>query len=416
LLAARVFAKIPVATSDPVPAPRMTAHMSSTPWLKTHQADDPFGPMFESISELTERIKRSLEADFAEVALHGEVSNVARPRSGHVYFTLKDDSASIRAVMWKNETRRMAFDLTDGLAVRALGRLTVYPPRGEYQIVVREIEPEGIGALELAFRQRYAKLALEGLFDPGRKRPLPRFPRRIVVVTSPTGAAIRDILQVTSRRWRCAQILIAPARVQGVGADREVVAALQLANQIADADVIIVARGGGSLEDLWTFNEESVVRAIVASGLPVVSAVGHEIDVTLADLAADRRALTPSEAGEFCVPDAREIALHLDRLADRLRLAGLGQLRDARDHLDRLSQRARQALEHDLVARRHRVARLAASLDALSPLAVLARGYSLTFLADGKTLVRDSHDVKIGALIHTRLATGFITSRVDTIS
>jgi exodeoxyribonuclease VII large subunit len=249
--------------------------MSSTPWLTTHQADDPFGPMFESISELTERIKRSLEADFAEVALHGEVSNVARPRSGHVYFTLKDDSASIRAVMWKNETRRMAFDLTDGLAVRALGRLTVYPPRGEYQIVVREIEPEGIGALELAFRQRYAKLALEGLFDPGRKRPLPRFPRRIVVVTSPTGAAIRDILQVTSRRWRCAQILIAPARVQGVGADREVVAALQLANQIADADVIIVARGGGSLEDLWTFNEESVVRAIVASGLPVVSAVGH---------------------------------------------------------------------------------------------------------------------------------------------
>ena len=221
--------------------------------------------------------------------------------------------------MWKTDTRRMAFDLTDGLAVRALGRLTVYPPRGEYQIVVREIEPEGIGALELAFRQRYAKLALEGLFDPGRKRPLPRFPRRIVVVTSPTGAAVRDILQVTSRRWRCAQILIAPARVQGVGADREVVAALELANQVAEADVIIVARGGGSLEDLWTFNEESVVRAIVASGLPVVSAVGHEIDVTLADLAADKRALTPSEAGEFCVPDAREVALHLDRLADRLR-------------------------------------------------------------------------------------------------
>ncbi len=267
--------------------------MSSTPWLKAHQADDPFGPMFESISELTERIKRSLEADFAEVALHGEVSNVARPRSGHIYFTLKDDSASIRAVMWKNDSRRMAFDLTDGLAVRALGRLTVYPPRGEYQIVVREIEPEGIGALELAFRQRYAKLALEGLFDPGRKRPLPRFPRRIVVVTSPTGAAVRDILQVTSRRWRCTQVLIAPARVQGVGADREVVAALELANRVVGADVIIVARGGGSLEDLWTFNEESVVRAIVGSRLPVVSAVGHEIDVTLADLAADKRRSLP---------------------------------------------------------------------------------------------------------------------------
>jgi exodeoxyribonuclease VII large subunit len=386
--------------------------MSSAPWLKSHEADDPFGPMFESISELTERIKRSLESNFAEVALHGEVSNVARPRSGHVYFTLKDDSASIRAVMWKNDTRRLAFDLTDGLAVRALGRLTVYPPRGEYQIVVREIEPEGIGALELAFRQRYAKLALEGLFDQGRKRPLPRFPRRIVIVTSPTGAAVRDILQVTSRRWPCVRILIVPARVQGVGADREVVAALALANHVADADVIIVARGGGSLEDLWTFNEESVVRAIVASRLPVVSAVGHEIDVTLADLAADKRALTPSEAGEFCVPDCREVAVHLDRLADRLRMAGLGRLRDAHDHLHQLSERARQALERNLVDRRHRVARLAASLEALSPLGVLARGYSLTLRADGTTLVRDSQDVIPGELIFTRLAAGQITSRV----
>lgn len=386
--------------------------MPSTPWLKTYEADDPFGPMFESISELTERIKRRLEAEFAEVALHGEVSNVARPRSGHVYFTLKDDLASIRAVMWKNDTRRVAFDLTDGLAVRALGRLTVYPPRGEYQIVVREIEPEGIGALELAFRQRYAKLALEGLFDPGRKRPLPRFPRWIVIVTSPTGAAVRDILQVTSRRWKCASVLIAPARVQGVGADREVVAAIQLANRVAVADVIIVARGGGSLEDLWTFNEESVVRAIVASRLPIVSAVGHEIDVTLADLAADRRALTPTEAGEFCVPDSREVGLHLDRLADRLRMAGLGRLRDARARLEQLSQSARQALEHDLLSRRHRVARLAASLEALSPLAVLARGYSLTFRDDGKTVIRNSQDVNTGELIHTRLATGQITSKV----
>jgi exodeoxyribonuclease VII large subunit len=254
------------------------------------------------------------------------------------------------------------------------------------------------------------------LFDPGRKRPLPRFPRKIVVVTSPTGAAVRDILQVTSRRWRCAQILIAPARVQGVGADREVVAALQLANQVAQADVIIVARGGGSIEDLWTFNEEVVVRAIVASRLPVVSAVGHEIDVTLADLAADKRALTPSEAGEFCVPDAREVALHIDRLADRLRVAGLGQLRDARDRLDQLSQRARQALMNEFVARRHRVARLAASLEALSPLGVLARGYSLTLMADGKTVLRNSHDVKAGELIHTRLATGQIASRVETVS
>ena len=164
--------------------------MTNVPWLDRAKADDPFGPMFQSVSELTSRIKRTLETDFAEVALKAEVSNVARPRSGHVYFTLKDDSASIRAVLWKSDAQRLAFDLTDGLAVRALGRLTVYAPRGEYQITIKEIEPEGIGALELAFRQRYAKLALEGLFEPGRKRPLPRYPRRIVIVTSPTGTAV----------------------------------------------------------------------------------------------------------------------------------------------------------------------------------------------------------------------------------
>ncbi|HEX3447594.1 MAG TPA: exodeoxyribonuclease VII large subunit [Isosphaeraceae bacterium] len=386
--------------------------MSSIPWRQRHEAEDPRGPTFESVSELTERIKRSLETDFGQVALHGEVSNVARPRSGHIYFTIKDELASIRAVMWKNDSRRVAFDLTDGLAVRALGRLTVYAPRGEYQIVVSAIEPEGMGALELAFRQRYARLALEGLFDTERKRPLPRFPRRIVIVTSPTGAAVRDILQVLSRRWRCASVLVAPTRVQGVGADMEVVAALDLANHVAQADVIILARGGGSLEDLWTFNEEIVVRAIVTSRLPVVSAIGHEIDVTLADLAADRRALTPSEAGEVCVPDAREVTLHLDRLADRLRLAGSSQLRDARARLDQLAKSSLQAIQQDLVGRRQQLRRLGASLDALSPLAVLARGYSLTFLADGKTLVRSSEDVKSGELIRTHLAAGQISSHV----
>jgi exodeoxyribonuclease VII large subunit len=386
--------------------------MTNVPWLDCAKADDPFGPMFQSVSELTSRIKRTLETDFAEVALKAEVSNVARPRSGHVYFTLKDDSASIRAVLWKSDAQRLAFDLTDGLAVRALGRLTVYAPRGEYQITIKEIEPEGIGALELAFRQRYAKLALEGLFEPGRKRPLPRYPRRIVIVTSPTGAAVRDLLQVTARRWRCAEFLIAPTRVQGTGADQEVVAALELANRVADASVIVIARGGGSLEDLWTFNEEVVVRAIASSRLPVISAIGHEIDVTLADLAADRRALTPSEAGEFCVPDSREVALHLDHLADRLRLGGLTQLRNARAYLNRLADRGRSAINQDLVRRRHKLARFAASLEALSPLGVLARGYSLTFRADDHSLVTNVNRVQLDDILHTRLASGQIVSRV----
>ena len=318
---------------------------------------DPFGTIFESVSELTARIKQALKAQFSEVTLHGEVSNVARPKSGHVYFTIKDDAASIRAVIWKSEARLLAFDLTDGLAVRAMGALTIYEPRGEYQITVRQIEPEGVGALELAFRQRFARLAAEGLFDPNRKRRLPRFPRRIVIVTSPTGAAVRDLLQVTGRRWRSAEILIAPTRVQGEGADREVVAALALANRVAGADLVVVARGGGSLEDLWTFNEEIVARAIAGSRIPVISAIGHEIDVTLADLAADRRALTPSEAGEVCVPDSREVTLHLDRLADRLRLAGQARLVDARVQLDRLAERRQLALEQRLLDRRHRLTR-----------------------------------------------------------
>jgi exodeoxyribonuclease VII large subunit len=377
------------------------------------EADDPFGLVFESVSELTGRIKEALGSQFGEVALHGEVSNVARPKSGHMYFTLKDDAASIRAVIWRSDARRLPFDLTDGLAVRALGGVTVYEPRGDYQLVVRLLEPEGVGPLELAFRQRFARLAAEGLFDPARKRPLPRYPRRIVVVTSPTGAAVRDVLQVTGRRWRCAEVLIAPTRVQGEGADREVIAALALANRVESADIIIIARGGGSLEDLWTFNEEAVARAIAGSRIPVVSAIGHEIDVTLADLAADRRALTPSEAGEICVPDGREIALHLDRLADRLRSAGQAHVLDARARLDRLAEQSRQALRQLLVDRRLRLTRLAASLDALSPLAVLARGYSLTLNHEDGSLIRSADQVRPGQLVITRLAQGQITSRVE---
>jgi exodeoxyribonuclease VII large subunit len=378
--------------------------------------NDLFGPLFESVSELTARIKQSLKEQFGEVALRGEVSNVARPRSGHVYFTIKDEAASIRAVIWKSDARRLAFELMDGLAVRALGGLTVYEPRGDYQITVRQLEPEGIGTLELAFRQRFARLSAEGLFDPVRKRPLRRYPRRIVIVASPTGAAVRDLIQVIGRRWRCAELLIAATRVQGEGAADEVVAALDLANRVAGTDLIVVARGGGSLEDLWTFNEEAVVRAIAGSRRPVISAIGHEIDVTLADLAADCRALTPSAAGEVAVPDSREVALHLDRLADRIRRAGQTRIDEARAKLARLAERSQLALRHGLLQRHHRLARLAASLEALSPLAVLSRGFSLTFHQDGRSLIRSADQVRPGQLIHTRLASGRIISRVETTS
>ena len=372
----------------------------------------PAATTFWTVSELTARVKSTLERGFSDVALRGEISNLARPRSGHVYLCLKDDSAQVRAVLWKSDAQRLVFDLEDGLAVRVWGKLTVYAPRGEYQLTIRKIEPEGVGPLELAFRQTVARLAAEGLFDPAHKKPLPRFPRRIVVVTSPSGAAVRDLLQVTGRRWPATEILVAPTLVQGPGAAEQVAAAVALANRVRGADLIIVARGGGSLEDLWAFNEEVVARAIFASRLPVVSAVGHETDVTIADFVADLRALTPSEAGERCVPDAREVAQHLDRLADRLARAGRGRIDQARDRLDRLAERAARALRRHLDDRRHRLARLAGRLEALSPLGVLARGYSLTLKADGSTLVRSAADVTPGELIHTRLAAGRVVSRV----
>lgn len=369
-------------------------------------------PTVYTVGQLTAKVKAALEGDFPDVAVRGEVSNLARPRSGHVYLNLKDDSACLRAVLWKGDAERVVFDLQDGLAVTAHGRLTVYAPRGDYQLTIRRIEPEGIGPLELAFRQTVERLKAEGLFDPDRKKPLPRFPKRIVVVTSPTGAAVRDLLQITGRRWPMAEILIAPAKVQGIGAAEEVARALDLANRVNGADLVILARGGGSLEDLWAFNEEVVARAIAGSRLPVVSAIGHETDLSVADLVADRRAATPSEAGEICVPDVKEIAQQLDRLGDRIARAGKTRFEQARARLDSLSDRAERAVHRAIENRKNRLARLAGELEALSPLKVLSRGYSLTVNSDG-TPVRASIDVQAGDLIRTRLMSGVIVSRVE---
>jgi exodeoxyribonuclease VII large subunit len=368
-----------------------------------------------SVSELTAQIKATLEADFADVAVSGEVSNLSRPRSGHVYLSLKDESSQVRAVIWKSVAQRLAFDLSDGLSVRVWGDLAVYAPRGEYQVTIRRVEPEGVGALELAFRQRFEKLKAEGLFDSGRKRPLPRFPRRIVVVSSPTGAAIRDFLQVTGRRWSATEILIAPARVQGAGAAEEVAGAIALANRVAGADLIVLARGGGSLEDLWAFNEEVVARAIAGSRLPVISAIGHEVDVTLADHAADFRALTPSEAGERCVPDARETRRALEHIRTRLARDARDRLANARQRLDDLAGALDRALRHQVDHRRHRLARLAAALEALSPLAVLARGYALAFRPGQDTPLRDARELRPGDSIRIRLGSGSVLARAEEV-
>ncbi len=284
-----------------------------------------------SVGELTDQIKGTLEGQFPAVWVSGEISNFSRPQSGHCYLTLKDDQAQIRAVLWRTSAAKVRFDLHDGLEVICQGSLDVYGPRGSYQLVIRQIEPKGMGALELALRKLRERLTAEGLFAAERKRPLPRFPRRIAFVTSPTGAAIRDFLEVLRRRWAGVHVLIVPVRVQGPGAGDEIAAGIELVNRLSDPiDVLVVGRGGGSLEDLWSFNEEVVVRAIHASRIPIVSAVGHEIDVTLSDLVADVRALTPSEAAERVVPAAEELLDFLRRQEQRLATALRARLTSAR--------------------------------------------------------------------------------------
>src|SRR5262245_54917644 len=269
-----------------------------------------------SVSALTQEIKGLLEDGFSSVWVTGEVSNVSRPPSGHLYLTLKDPQAQLPAVIYRGIALRLKFDLRNGQEVIVRGGLSVYPPHGKYQFVIEELQPKGIGALELAFRQLKERLFRLGYFAPERKKPLPRFPRRLALVTSPTGAAVRDMLGILSQRWAAVEIWVCPVRVQGDGAAEEVATAIGRLNQLAQAgvlpvDVMIVGRGGGSTEDLWAFNEECVARAIYLSAIPVVSAVGHEVDLTIADLVADCRALTPTEAATRVVPDLEEMLQYL---------------------------------------------------------------------------------------------------------
>jgi exodeoxyribonuclease VII large subunit len=396
-------------------------------------------PTVLSVSQLTGLLKGTLESTFSGLWVGGEISEVARPQSGHLYFTLKDADAQIRGVMWRSTAQRLRFNLEDGQQVICLGDLDIYPPRGSYQLVVRPVEPQGLGALQIAFRQLQQKLAAEGLFDPRYKKPLPRFPRRIAFVTSPTGAAVRDFLEVANRRFQGIEILVIPARVQGTGAAAEIARGIELANQMPNpVDVLVVGRGGGSLEDLWCFNEEAVVRAIFASRIPVVSAVGHEIDVTLADLVADVRALTPSEAAERVVPSADELLQRLAALQRQLvaglrgRVAGSRARLDAlatrrifrlpaeRVHqlsrrLDELDARSSRAIAGNLRRFQERIHSLAGRLESLSPLAVLSRGYSVTQHAESGNIVRSAEEVQIGELLQTRLHRGNVTSRVEDV-
>jgi exodeoxyribonuclease VII large subunit len=271
-----------------------------------------------SVSEITARIKARLESEFSSLWVEGEISNFTRAASGHLYFTLKDQAAQIRCVCFRSHARSVRFNLEDGLKIICRGSISVYERRGEYQIYVEVIEPVGIGALQLAFEQLKAKLQAEGLFDVSRKRPLPMYPRTVGVVTSPSGAAIRDILRILKRRNEALSVLIYPVKVQGAGAADEIVEGIQYFSRERNVDVVIIGRGGGSIEDLWAFNEEIVARAIAASALPIISAVGHEIDFTISDFVADLRAPTPSAAAEIVSAAKEEIKNHLTRLFEQL--------------------------------------------------------------------------------------------------
>ena len=386
-----------------------------------------------SVTTLTQAIKQTLEDGFFTIWVEGEISNLATPRSGHVYFTLKDEAAQLRAVIFKSAARLVRFELENGMQVLLRGSLSVYEARGEYQLIVSHAEPRGAGALQAAFEQLKRRLEAEGLFDPAHKRPIPLLPKKIGVVTSPTGAAIRDILNIVNRRFANVHVLIAPARVQGAEAPTEIVRAIEMLNRLPDVDALIVGRGGGSLEDLWAFNEESVARAIFASRIPVISAVGHEIDFTIADFVADLRAPTPSAAAELVVRNKADLAQTLDaqhtrlkqamrHLLDRSRAAAAHaarrlsdprrRLNELQQRVDDLSQRLARTMRHALERKQAQRNTLIAKLDALSPLAVLAKGYAICRNAATLCPVKRAADANVGDALFVRLLDGELRCEV----
>lgn len=398
-------------------------------------------PLFDfveilSVSALTGRIRELLESDFQGVRVVGEACDVKHHRNGQVYFTLKDAGAQIACVIWQRSLRRIPFELRNGLEIVVQGSISVYPPHGKYQLVVESLSPKGMGAQDLALRQLKEKLKALGYFDPARKRPLPRFPCRIGLVTSPTGAAVRDILEVLCRRWPVAEILLYPVRVQGDRAPREIAYALNFFSAFPGTDVVILGRGGGNSEDLAAFNQEIVARAVFESKVPIVSAVGHEIDVSLADLVADRRALTPTEAAEIVSPDCEELSKGLtsvwarlaelmlkrvefgrqkvDDFASRRGFARpLDGIHDAMQRLDDDADRLQRGLNQQILLARKALDGQAARLESLSPLNVLARGYSLTRKESDQAIVRSADDVREGDVLLTTVQRGMIRSRVE---
>ncbi len=412
-----------------------------------------------SVTRLNNEIKDLLDAvpGYRNLLVQGEISNYKAHSSGHHYMTLKDEGASINAVMFRSDAMRLKFRLENGMKVIVRARVSSFPRTGQVQLYISEVIPDGVGALNLAFEQLKSRLQAEGLFDPAHKKPIPACPQRIALVTSPTGAAVRDMIRILGRRWPLAKVTLYPAQVQGQGAAESIAQAVMLANAIGEADVILCGRGGGSMEDLWAFNEEVVARAIYDSDIPVISAVGHEPDVTIADFVADLRAPTPSGAAELAVPDRAEYALSVRTLDTRLRTAAHKQLQIRRQRLTTLQERlelrtpanyiaekrllldqmadrlcaalpARLTREEQKLAvlrqrllsagqgglhkRRLRFAQTVATLDAISPLRVLARGYAVATKGKRGAVVTDAAALEAGDTLHIRFAKGAADCRV----
>lgn len=393
-----------------------------------------------SVGQLNKYVKTVLEGDknLASVYIGGEISNFTHHyKSGHLYLSLKDETAVVKAVMFRGHASQLAFKPEDGMKVIVRARVSLYEATGSFQIYIEEMQPDGVGALQIAFEQLKKKLAAEGLFDDSRKKALPPYPKRVGVITSPTGAAVRDILNVLGRRFPMARVVFCPVLVQGDGAAQSVATAIERFNRLHAADVLIVGRGGGSIEDLWAFNEELVARAVVASDIPIISAVGHETDFTICDFVADLRAPTPSAAAELAVPDQYRLAAVVDTARGRLstacrtyleaRLRDLQRIKEKRClsapqyytqeqsmRLDMLTRRFVGVARQNMAVADRRLAATASKLDALSPLAVLGRGYAIGYGADGQVL--DSvHNTQVGDSIRLRVTDGTLDCQVSKI-
>lgn len=389
------------------------------------------------VSEVNQYIKNILEGvpELSDILIRGELSNYKIYPSGHHYFTLKDSQGALRSVMFKGSAMKLRFRPENGMKVVASGRISVFPRDGAYQLYCTSLSADGIGDLYVAFEQLKEKLYQEGLFDPAHKKPLPLYPQRIAIITSSAGAAVHDMIRILRRRYPVAKVLLLPVRVQGVEAPPEIVGAIRYANRWQLADAIIAGRGGGSIEDLWAFNDERVARAIYASEIPVISAVGHEPDVTISDFVADRRASTPSNAAEIAVPDMTELLRSLQGTGNRLvqaelnllewenqRLGNLSQkraltdptafLQDRKLYLDYIQQKLGSAARQTLETDSRRFAQLTAKLDAMSPLKVLGRGYAMVQSEDGKVL-RSAQQVNAGDQVCVRLAEGTLHCTVN---